>query len=638
MIGRDTEARVAGVLAGRESMVHRGPDDSGLWTYGEGTLGFRRLAILDLSPAGHQPMVDRQHGVGLVFNGEIYNYLELRKQLEAEREFRSQSDTEVLLNGFLVWGWEKLLDRIDGMFAFAIWDGRERTLYAARDRAGKKPLYFCWRNAALCFSSTPQGILSMLDRTPEIDPHALDAYLTYQAVPAPMTMYAGVRHLEPGHSLVFQARKQRLSTQPYWNIRYVPKLRLDEREILESTEELIRKAVRKRLRSDVPLGAFLSGGVDSSLVVALMAQELTSRVEAVVVGFADERFDERPFARKVAERWDVRLHEQVMPSSGLECLPEIVWQYGQPHADVSIVPTYHVAQAARDHATVVLNGDGGDELFGGYSRPVLARAAVPYRKALPLALRRAIDRLLPRAEGGLLRKLKLLSAVGARAGADGFRYDRGFGDVREEFYDPALLERAGSEHPNTLYSNVWDEAGAADDIDRVLRLDYKTYLPDQLLTKMDVSTMAHSIEARSPLLDWPLTEHAARIPNDLRIKGNTTKYLLKRIAARHVPAEVVYRRKRGFVMPAAKWMRSDLLPVLRWLLESKLFESRQVIRPTAVQRMITEHLSQRRDWSQQLWTLLVLEIWMRLYIDKTLDRSAPLESIGGTRVCAAASA
>ena len=339
-------------------MRHRGPDDTGLWSAKGAMLGLRRLAILDLSAAGHQPMLSRDGRLALVFNGEIYNHRELRRELEITYPFRSQTDSEVLLAGFAAWGWEGLLRRIDGMFAFAIWDDRSQTLYAARDRVGKKPFFYALTPNGLIFASTLNALRALLPGTPELDPIAVDAYLTYQAVPAPLTVFRGVRQLPPAHQLIFQPANERLALSRYWDVYYTPKRREGEAETLEALDGLVRRAVRKRLMSDVPLGAFLSGGVDSSLVVAMMAQEAGS-VEAVMMGFEDPTFDERSFARQVAARWGVQLHEHLLRPRAVADLPEIVWQYGQPLADVSIVPTYYVAQAAKSHVTVVLNGDGG---------------------------------------------------------------------------------------------------------------------------------------------------------------------------------------------------------------------------------------------------------------------------------------
>jgi asparagine synthase (glutamine-hydrolysing) len=615
------------VIAAANLMIHRGPDDWGVYTDDYAALGFRRLSIIDLSPAGHQPMVSKDGNIVLVFNGEIYNYLELRKELEPDYPFFSQTDSEALLNGYRAWGWEKLLQRIDGMFAFAIWDKQKRRVHMARDRAGKKPLFFAQDGARLLFASTLNSILELHRSKPEIDPKAIDAYLVYQAVPAPMTAFQGVRQLPPAHYLTFDVDSQKLNIQRYWDVAYTPKLKLSENELLEELDVRLRRAVRQRLMSDVKLGAFLSGGVDSSLVVALMAQEMRQPVESVVIGFADPVYDERRHARAAAKHLNVHLHEHELPVDALDNLPEILWHYGQPFADPSMVPTYYVAKYAREHVTVVLNGDGGDELFGGYSRPVVARAAAPYKKLVPAGIRRSVGEWFSGTQSPLLRKASLLARAGQFDGYRAFLYERGFQEYRELMYTDAFRDATASIAPSEYYRAVWEQADGCDDVDRVLCLDFKTYLPDQLLTKMDVSTMAHSVEARSPLLSKELIEFAALIPASLRLRGYNTKYLLKKLAARYVPPEIVYRKKRGFVMPISGWLRNELAGSMRAVLQSRSFAERNWIRPDAVNRMIAEHSSEQRNWSEQLWTLLVLELWARTALDNTLARDVPLHAV-----------
>ena len=615
------------VMRAADVMSHRGPDDWGVYMDENAALGFRRLAIIDLSPAGHQPMISADGNTVLVFNGEIYNYQELRKELEPRFPFVSKSDSEALLNGYRAWGWEELMKRIDGMFAFAIWDKRERRIHMARDRAGKKPLFYSQESGRLYFASTINSLLELVPSKPAIDPQAIDAYLVYQAVPAPLTVYKGVRTLPPAHHLTFDVDSKKLEIKRYWDVAYTPKLKLSENELLEELDARLRHAVRQRLMSDVKLGAFLSGGVDSSLVVAMMAKELSEPVESVVIGFADPVFDERRHARAAAKHLNVNLYEHEMPVDALDKLPEIIWHYGQPFADPSMVPTYYVAQYARQHVTVVLNGDGGDEVFGGYSRPVVARAAAPYRKLVPAAVRRSVGDWFSGTQNRLLRKASLLARAGRYDGFQGFLYDRGFGQYRDLMYTDAFRSQTASVAPSDYYRAVWDEVEGCDDVDRVLCLDFKTYLPDQLLTKMDVSTMAHSVEARSPLLAKELVEFAALIPASLRLRGFNTKYLLKKLAARYVPPEIVYRKKRGFVMPISGWLRGELAGSMRAVLESRSFAERNWIRPDAVSRMIAEHASNQRNWSEQLWTLFCLELWARSALDNTLARNTPLGAV-----------
>jgi asparagine synthase (glutamine-hydrolysing) len=630
MVGEFSGSEQARLEQARDLMYLRGPDDAGSFTIGVANFGFRRLAILDLTTAGHQPMVSLDGQVALVFNGEIYNYQSLRTELQKTHEFRSDTDTEVILNGYLAWGWSEMLQRIDGMFAIAVWDNRKRSLYAARDRVGKKPFFYQNTAKGLYFASTLNALRALMPTTPEVDPIALDAYLTYQAIPAPFTAYKDVYQLPPAHQLIYQEDNKRLEVSRYWDVRYDQKTQQSEAEILDELDTLVRQAVRRRLISDVPLGAFLSGGVDSSLVVAMMAQEKSEPVDAIVMGFDDPVYDERPYARQVAQHLGadkVNLHEHLLTPNAVVDLPEIIWQYGQPLADVSIVPTYYVAKAAREHVTVVLNGDGGDELFAGYARPIIAGATAPYRQILPAPLRLVLGQWLSGINNGPLKRLSMLATAGQGTAAEAFVYNRSFRLHRNEAYTETLLQALTGYHPDALYRDVWQRAKATDDVDRALYGDFTTYLPDQLLSKMDVSTMACSLEARSPLLDVSLIEYAARIPTKHRIKGYTTKYLLKRLAERYVPREVLYRRKRGFVMPAADWLKGELAPYLGAALQSSQFKERGWLKTEFVGRMLQEHTTGQRNWGEQLWTLFVLEIWARMMLDNSLSRHDSLEAL-----------
>ena len=627
-IANQSEERVA---FARDIMIHRGPDDAGLDRIGPALLGFRRLAILDLTPAGHQPMLNNDRSVGLVFNGEIYNFQELRQELKSSYEFHSHSDTEVILKGYLEWGWEEMLRRIDGMFAIAIWDNRTRTLYGARDRVGKKPFFYHTSENGFIFSSTLNSLRALLEGTPKVNPAALDAYLTYQAVPAPLTMFEGVHQLLPAHQFVYRLDSQHLEISRYWDVNYDQKFSdKSEADVLDELDNLIHQAVRRRLVSDVPLGAFLSGGVDSSLVVGVMAAEMQEAVNAIVIGFDDEKYDERRYARQVASHLGtdrVNLTEHVLDPSSISNLPEIIWQYGQPVADVSIVPTYHVAKAARKNVTVVLNGDGGDEVFAGYARPIVAGAAQHYRQWTPGFVRSLLGRSMKSLQGSIPRAVSMLIEAGSQSAAETFIYDRALRSHRDQLYSSQLRAELLEWHPDKLYRSVWDSARATDDVDRALYGDFKTYLPDQLLTKMDVSTMAVALEARSPLLDKNLIEYAATIPTNLRIKGYTTKYLLKKLASRYVPKEVLYRRKRGFVMPTSNWMQGDLMGTLNTVLNSEQFFDRGWFNPEVVRQMLSEQQTGERNWSEQLWTLLILELWARLMLDQTLSRTDTLEAL-----------
>lgn len=613
------------LVAARGLMRHRGPDDAGEWVGEHACLGAQRLSILDVSSAGHQPFVSDDGRRVLVFNGEIYNYRALRAELERDFAFHSGTDTEVVLHGYRRWGAGGLLSRLDGMFAFALWDGERRQLFAARDRVGKKPFFYAHEGRQFHFASTLNALLALLPSMPPLDPHAVDAYLVYQAVPSPMSIFRGVRQLRPAHALVFDAGSGACREERYWRVSYATKTGEPEPEVLAHVERLARDAVRKRLESDVSVGVFLSGGVDSSLVAALASEESAKPIEAVTIGFDDPAFDERPHARTVANHLGIPLHEETLRPSLVADLPSIVWHYGQPVADVSIVPNFYLARMARRWMTVALNGDGGDELFGGYTRPMVAKVAAPYRQLVPGALRRGLGHAFADATAGPLRRMALLARAGAVSAAEAFTYDRAFRSFRSEAYALQLQEQTGDRNPDALYRAVWDEADGVDDVDRALYGDFMTYLPDQLLARADRASMAHGLEARSPLLDRALIEYVATIPTAIRLPGFETKHLLKRLAQRFVPREVLYRRKRGFVMPAARWLRGDLAPFVRAALDSHTFFDRGWIRPEFVRRMLAEHFNGVADWGEQIWTLLVLEVWARITLDRTLDRDARMD-------------
>ena len=610
--------------AARDRMAHRGPDDAGSHRDPPAFLGTRRLAIIDLSPDGHQPMVAAGGGLAVAFNGEIYNFRQLRAELETQFPFHSHADTEILLHGYRAWGWQGLLRRIDGMFAFALWDREARVLHLARDRVGKKPLYYWQRGAELCFASTLDALLPLLPERPDLDPRAVDAFLVYQAVPAPLTMFAGVRHLQPGHEARFEVSGGRLQVSPYWDVSYAKKLRIREPEALEQLDRLVGQAVERRLISDVPLGSFLSGGVDSGLVTAMMARAMGHKVEAVTLGFEDPAFDERPFARQVAAKVGANLHEYVLGADGLQSLPAILGQYGQPVADVSIVPTYFVAKAAKRHVTVVLNGDGGDELFAGYARPILAKAAESYRRMLPQGLRA----LLAAPSNLLPRNLAEVVRAGAIPAAEAFRYDRALRRSRltGRAYTADFRKQLSGWDPDGLYQAVWDGADGGDDVDRALYGDFKTYLPDQLLVKMDVSTMAHSVEARSPLLDTALIEFAAQLPTELRLPGFGTKHLLKRLAERYIPAEVVYRKKRGFVMPTDTWLVQDLQRQVLATLGAPDAMVMDYVDRAWLDATLERYTRGRPLSVQKVWTLWMLELWLRMQSGR-LHATDPLDAV-----------
>ncbi len=605
------------------AMNHRGPDAGGAIKRGKASLLFRRLKIVDLSPRGNQPMSNEDGTVWIVFNGEIYNFQALRRELEIKHRFSSQTDTEVLIHGYEEWGLDGLLKRIEGMYAFAIWDEKKEELFVARDRIGKKPLFYTeLPGGEFAFASTLNSLLELLPNKPGIDLKALDQYLVYQAVPAPQTIYQGIYALLPAHSGILRPGRP-FQTSRYWKLSYQNKQYRKEPDLIEELDSHLTTAVESRLISDVPLGAFLSGGVDSSLVVGIMAKLRSEPVKTLTMGFDNPKFDERVYARQVSQRWKTEAHEAVLQPNEIDNLPAIIWHYGQPMADVSIIPTFAVSRFARQHVTVVLNGDGGDEGFSGYSRPMVARAAQLCRERVPGPFQGPFRSMLSLAG----KRGHLLSSALESDGRGAFVYERGFRTCREELYDPTFYRGVAQTGPDASYADAWDRADGPTDADRVLSAEFETYLPNQLLTKMDISTMGNSIEARSPLLDTSLLEFAATIPVEQLTKGWQTKYLLKRVAERYVPREVLYRRKQGFVMPASTWIREDLALTVRSLMLSLTEPDRGLFQREWVMKILNEHMIEKKDWGQQIWTLMVFEIWYRLFIEQSLAPETRLSDI-----------
>lgn len=615
-----------------DQMVSRGPDDAGVWRADQGDVlfGHRRLSIIDLSRNGRQPMTDPSGQIAITFNGEIYNFRALRRDLTRHYNFKTETDTEVLLAGYLVWGLEELLKRIRGMFAFGLWDGRERRLILARDPFGKKPLYYSLHHGKLAFASTMNAMLCFEERTPDIHYPALDDYLTYMAVPGDESIFQGIHKLLPGHYASYQHGE--LGIARYWYLSFANQVHITESEALDELDRLLRQAVRRRMVGDVAMGSFLSGGVDSGLVTAIMAEESGNPITTLTMGFADHQFDERPYAQMVSQRYGTIAQESVLDSELWPSIPAIVHAFGEPFADSSALPTYYIAKFAREHVTVVLNGDGGDELFAGYTRPLVEAMAYRYRQAVPQFLRAPIGSYAHARSKLRLRMLNGMKQVleaGRTDARSAFVFDRALRSFREELYTSELKRHLNGRHPDEWYHKIWDEADGPTPVDRVLYGDAMTYLPDELLPKMDVMTMAHSLEARAPLLDLDLAEFAARIPYPLKVQGLDTKMLLKKLAARYVPQDVLFRPKKGFNMPLAEWLRTVLARPMKELLLGARAKDRGLFQFTQVEGMIQAHELGKRDYSQQLWSLFVLEIWFHMYVDRDLPAEASLKELAG---------
>jgi asparagine synthase (glutamine-hydrolysing) len=598
---------------------HRGPDDDGFYVNGSVGLGMRRLAIIDLK-GGAQPIHNQDRSSWIVFNGEIYNYLELREKLEKlGHTFYTNSDTEAIVHAYDQFGAD-CPKHLRGMFAFAIWNERNQELFLARDRVGKKPLLYARINGQLIFGSEFSALLLHPDVSRDIQPEALDYYLSFMCIPAPLTAYRAIRKLEPGHWLRW--RHGEIELQRYWQPDFTKKIDLSEEEAGERTVEILRDAVRVRLMSEVPLGAFLSGGIDSSAVVALMSQESSERVKTFSIGFDEQDFSELHHARRIAEHVGAEHHEFIVRPDALEVLPTLVEHYGEPYADSSAVPTYYVAKETRKHVTVALNGDGGDESFAGYERYIAMGLTEKYRR-VPSFLRESVIKetvnLIPSSplKRSRVRSAKRLLDAVALPRVDRYaRWVSVFNDqTKQPLYSDRFSEQTQAADATGILAEWFKRANGIGVVDAMLLTDQMTYLPNDLLVKVDIATMAVSLEARSPFLDHHVIEFAASLPQNLKLRRLTSKYLLKKVLRKLLPSENLKRRKMGFGVPVGHWFRGKMQPFLREVLLSEKALRRGLFKPEAVRQLIELHVRGERDYSQQLWTLLMLELWFNRFID-----------------------
>jgi asparagine synthase (glutamine-hydrolysing) len=598
---------------------HRGPDDEGFYFSAAVGLGMRRLAIIDLK-SGQQPIHNQDRTAWIVFNGEIYNYRELREQLEKlGHTFYTNSDTEAIIHAYDQYGAD-CPKHLRGMFAFAIWDERTQELFLARDRVGKKPILYAQVNGQFIFGSEFSALLQHPDVSRDIDAEALHHYLSFMCVPAPLTAYRAIRKLEPGHSLRY--RKGEIKIERYWQPDFSKKVDISEAEAGERAIEILRDAVKVRLMSEVPLGAFLSGGIDSSAVVALMSEVSSAPVKTFSIGFEEQDFSELHHARRVAEHVGADHHEFIVRPDALEVLPILVEHYGEPYADSSAIPTYYVARETRKHVTVALNGDGGDESFAGYERYAAMRLAERYHR-IPAVLRDTVVRqaieLIPSSETKRSRVRDVKRFIQAASLEKVERYLRWVSVFDTEAKQDLYSEDFQRETQRLSAANMLDpwfaQANGSGVVDAALLTDIMTYLPNDLLVKVDIATMAVSLEARSPFLDHHVMEFAASLPEKFKLRGLTTKYLLKRVLKKLLPAENLNRRKMGFGVPIGHWFRGRLQPFLRETLLAEVALKRGLFKPEAVKQLVELHTRGERDYSHQLWTLLMLELWFQRFID-----------------------
>src|SRR5688572_16057210 len=601
---------------------HRGPDDDGFYIKENVGLAMRRLSIIDLAH-GKQPIRNADGTKWIVYNGEIYNYQELRDDLESNgHKFYTNSDTEAIVHLYDKHGPE-CLRFLRGMFAVAIWDEKDRSLFLARDRVGKKPLLYSHQpDGSIIFGSEFQALLKHPAISRDVDYEAIDAYLSYLCVPAPKTGFRQIRKLEPAHWLLWKDGE--ITTKRYWKPDFSKKIKISENEAIEETTRLLRESTRLRMISEVPLGAFLSGGVDSSTVVALMAQESSQPVKTFSIGFEEQDFSELKYAKRVADHVGAEYNEFIVRPNAMEILPTLVEHYGEPYADSSAIPTYYVSKETRRHVTVALNGDGGDESFAGYERYVAMRLARRYQQ-IPAAVRKPLIGFpLSFVSGSELKRSRARDAKRFFEAANlpdverYFRWSSTFTpNAKSELYSREFQNKLNGANAIDVIGHWFVTANALGNgvVDSSMLVDQMTYLPNDLLVKVDIASMANSLEARSPFLDHNLIEFAASLPESLKIYGNETKSLLKKVASRLVPRDVIYRRKMGFGVPIGNWLRGDMKPFLKDILLSDKCRDRGILRADIVQRYISEHLDARCDHSSRLWSLLMLELWFERFCD-----------------------
>ncbi len=609
------------LIAMRDVMTARGPDAAGLLVREKVAFGHRRLSIIDLSDDANQPMANAAGTVWITFNGEIYNFIEIRDELEKlGRRFRTQSDTETIIQGYEVWGLEKLLNKLNGMFAFALWDEEQESLFLVRDRLGVKPLLFCRQGDRVYFASDLKAILSALPQEPELNPAAVDRFLHYYCLPQSMSIFKGVRKTSPG--CFVKIRDGEITEHRYWDVDFSKKNNaLSQGDWLENCEAILRDAVRCRLRSDVPVGAFLSGGVDSSLVVALMAQENANPPQTFSIGFKEDAFNELPFAKAVAERYATRHEEIILEPNVRQDILKIIHAYGEPFGDSSAVPTFYVSQAARRFVKVALSGDGGDEAFGGYDPIKATFASQKLLSWLPDFALGALMRSQSGKSDGRFKKLRTLINYQELT-----RHNRGWDkyalfslEQKKLLYNDAFLSRLSVMNGHLHDAEIFAQTTGLSATDKMLHHDYLALLPDDYLVKVDVASMLNSLEVRSPFLDYRLVELMASAPAEVKLRINKPKFLLKKLAEKFLPQENIYRPKAGFAMPVGSWFQKDWAQLMQSLLVEDSPEIHRFFDMSVVKSMLEQHVTGKRELQNQLWTLLTLELWLRLFISKRVS-------------------
>lgn len=623
--------QAADVRAMMARIAHRGPDDDGLYVQGSVGLGNQRLSIIDL-PGGHQPISNETSTIWVVYNGEIYNYGRLRQELQEQGHvFRTESDTEVIVHLYEELG-EDCVKRLQGMFAFALWDEQAQKLVLARDHLGQKPLFYSQMDGTFLFASELKAVLQAFSQTPEIDYESLHHYLSLRFIPAPGTMFRGIRKLPPGHYLVFQHGQVRV--QQYWQLTFRQKLDLPEAELLAALDEKLNKTVQSHLVSDVPVGAFLSGGMDSSMIVALASRMMDEPLPTFAIGVAEQDFNELPYARQVAEHVNARHVEKCVEANLIQLLPKMIWHLDEP-SDPIAACMYHAAELAAHHVKVVLGGDGGDELFAGFDRYLGFRYIGSYALIPSLLRSRLVGPIIEHLPDSYsykslsqqirwVNQLSLLTDPGLRY-AEATCFFRFSHTDKQLLAGEELWRWVGQINSAEVIADLYNSQQAESPVDRMLYTDYMTRLPEHSLMLTDRMTMAHGLEARSPFLDHDLVTFLAAFPDQLKIRNRELKYALRQVGENYLPETIVRRDKQGFMFPIAYWFRDKLYGFVHSCLLNSHFVREGLFRQEQVGRLLEEHRQGRRDNHVRLWMLLNLTIWHQLYIENLDLETVSLE-------------
>ncbi len=598
-------------------LTHRGPDEEGFYFKGNVALGHRRLSIIDLS-GGQQPMGNDDGTIWIVYNGEIYNFPEIKLDLEKKGvRFKTRSDTEVILKGYELLGTD-ILDHLNGMFSFAIWDEKEKRLFAARDRLGKKPFYYHFDGKRLIFASELKSIIVHPDVPRKINSEAVDKFFSYNFIPAPLTIFKDIYKLRPGHYLLWE--NGQLTVRQYWDVKYKSDhVYKTEYDYVEHLYEVLKASVKRRLISDVPLGAFLSGGMDSSVIVGLMSLINEKPVKTFTIGFEEQGYSEIDDARLIADHFHTEHHEFRVKSEAIDLVPRLVWHFDEPFADSSAIPTYYVSKIARENVTVILSGDGGDELFAGYNRYTNRDLYAGYKK-IPRIFREGIVGPVARAIPFQLTGRNFLLELSLLERKENFEWIEIYPYIKSELYSSDFKKVSKTiNHPNSVI-HYWKNMPDSPLLSQMQYSDTKVYLPEDILTKVDRMSMANSLETRAPLLDYEVVEFAANIPARMHFSDGKGKYVLRKMARKFLPEQIFQKKKQGFAIPANEWFRNELWDMTSDLLTGQRFQSRGYFDSRNVSKILQEHKKGKRDYSTWLWCLLNFELWFQTYMDSDLRK------------------